>query len=67
MLNKKTFLLSIYWALSLFALCGEPTSEKSMKYYIIYYAFALTNLAVTTIILKRVSDNSKNANTTATN
>lgn len=52
--NKKEIAASIYLTVSLFALCGEPTGEKSMSFYISYYIFWLVNLAIAVVITNKL-------------
>lgn len=66
-MKTKEIAAGIYWIISLFAMMGEPSDEKSIKFIAAYYAAVLANLAIATFILKRISEKEKHGDKTATN
>lgn len=64
-ITTKEIIAVIYFTICLFALTGEPTGEKSMTYYVVYYSIMVTNFIISALILNRIYKK-RNANTTTT-
>ena len=58
----KGYLLAAYWIISLMICTVELSSDRSIKFYVIYYSIALLNLAIATKAVNKYFKRNYNAN-----